>query len=197
MHNVLQYKKGETMYLIVGLGNPDAKYQNTFHNVGFRCVDEFCRLCDAKFDKGECRAITAHTRINGEKVIIAKPITYMNLSGESIWELVLKYKIPVGNLVVCYDDADLPIGNLRIRTKGSGGTHNGMKNVVHCLKTEDVVRMRVGIGHDGDMREYVLAQISQQDNQTLQPTIELCAKALMEFCSGTPIERVMGQFNKR
>ena len=186
------------MYLIVGLGNPDAKYQNTFHNVGFRCADTLCQLCVAKFDKGECRAITAHTRINNEKVIIAKPITYMNLSGESIWELVCKYKIPVGNLIVCYDDADLPLGNLRIRTKGSGGTHNGMKNVVHCLKTEEIIRMRVGIGHgDRDIKEYVLAQISKQDNVVLQEGIDLCAKAIYKFCSGTPIERVMGEFNKR
>ena len=118
------------MYLVVGLGNPDRQYADTFHNVGFLVADRLARLLGASFDKGECRAICAHARLCGEKVIVAKPITYMNLSGESLKELVKKYKIEREKCVVVYDDADMPLGAIRLRKSGSGGSHNGMKNII-------------------------------------------------------------------
>ena len=121
------------MYLIVGLGNPEKKYLNTWHNVGFMCLDRLAEKLDVSFDKSECRCVTAHAKLNGEKVILAKPLTYMNLSGEAVQELVHKYKVEKGNLVVAYDDVDLPLGSVRIRKFGSAGTHNGMKNIVQML----------------------------------------------------------------
>ena len=131
------------MYLVVGLGNPDKKYLNTFHNMGFMCVDKLAQKLGVTFDKGECKAVTAHARVGGEKVIIAKPVTYMNLSGEAVQELCHKYKIEKGNLIVVYDDIDIPMGNIRIRKEGSAGTHNGMRNIIKMISTTDFVRVRL------------------------------------------------------
>ncbi len=186
------------MYLIVGLGNPDKKYHNTYHNVGFKCLDAFASLLKCEFNKGECRAITAHASIKGERVILAKPITYMNLSGESVLELVNKYKIEKGHLALCYDDADIPLGDLRIRFCGSGGTHNGANNVIKCLQTEDFVRFRVGIGQtETPLADYVLSEIPQKDMEFLSETFDSTAKALYEFCMGHPIQKIMGKYNKK
>lgn len=185
------------MYLVVGLGNPDKKYENTFHNIGFMCVDKFAEKLGATFDKGECRAITAHTSVNGEKVIIAKPITYMNLSGESLRELVNKYKIEKGNLVVVYDDVDIPMGSVRIRPNGSAGTHNGMRNIVQCLGTTDFVRIRVGIHKETPMQlvDFVLSKLSLDDKKTMEPVFENVAGALVDFVSGQDIDAVMRNHN--
>ena len=133
------------MYLVVGLGNPDRKYLNTFHNVGFMCVDLLADKLGETFTKNECKAMTLHTRINGHKVIVAKPLTYMNLSGESVLELVNKYKIEIEKLIVVYDDVDLPMGTVRIRKGGSAGTHNGMRNIVKLLDNTGFARIRLGI----------------------------------------------------
>lgn len=185
------------MYLIVGLGNPEKKYFNTFHNVGFMCVDSLAEKLDAQFDKVECKSVTAHARVNGQKVIIAKPVTYMNLSGQAVVELTNKYKIEKGNLIVVYDDVDIPLGNVRIRKDGSAGTHNGMRNIVQLLGTEDFPRIRVGIGKDTPMRlmDYVLSQVSDDDYTLLAPAIEHAATALHEYVHGEPFEQVMQKHN--
>lgn len=187
------------MYLVVGLGNPDKKYENTFHNMGFMCVDRFVQKLGVNFDKGECRAITAHVRVNGEKVIVAKPITYMNLSGESLRELVNKYKIEKGHLIVVYDDVDLPLGSVRIRPEGSAGTHNGMRSIVQCLGTTDFPRIRVGIFKETPMQlaDYVLSQLSAQDKQQLNAAFEDVAQALAEFVGGQDFQAVMRNHNIR
>lgn len=183
------------MYLIVGLGNPEKKYFNTFHNVGFMCVDCLASKLDAEFTRVECKSVTAHARANGQKVIIAKPVTYMNLSGEALVELTNKYKIEKGNLIVVYDDADIPIGNLRIRKEGSAGTHNGMRNIVQLLGTSSFPRVRIGIGKDTPMQlvDYVLSQIQEDDYDAL--AIEQAAQALYEFAHGDPIDQIMQKHN--
>lgn len=187
------------MYLVVGLGNPDKKYHETFHNVGFQCVDSLAQSLAVRFDKGECRAVTAHTRVNGEKVILAKPVTYMNLSGESVLELVNKYKIEKGKLAVVYDDVDLPVGSVRIRESGSAGTHNGMRNIIALLKAEDIVRIRVGIGgerpREMELADYVLSKVSDADKIKLIPAIQSAAAALKEFVAGMPAEQIMQKHN--
>ena len=120
------------MYLIVGLGNPDSVYKNTFHNVGFMAVDRFAEKIGAEFTKKECKAVTAHAFVGGSKVIIAKPQTYMNLSGESVLSLTAKYKIEQDAFFIVYDDVDLGLGALRVRESGSAGTHNGMRlSLIH------------------------------------------------------------------
>ena len=185
------------MYLIVGLGNPEKKYFNTFHNVGFMCVDRLAEKLGAEFNKVECKSVTAHTRVNGQKVIIAKPVTYMNLSGQAVMELTNKYKIEKGNLIVVYDDVDIPLGNVRIRKEGSAGTHNGMRNIVQLLGTTDFPRIRVGIGKDTPMSlmDYVLSQIQDADRDLLNPALDHAAQALGEYIHGDPFEQVMQRHN--
>ena len=185
------------MYLIVGLGNPEKKYFNTFHNVGFMCVDRLAEKLGVEFSKVECKSVTAHARVNGQKVIIAKPVTYMNLSGQAVVELTNKYKIEKGNLIVVYDDVDIPLGNVRIRKNGSAGTHNGMRNIVGLLGTEDFPRVRVGIGKETPMAltDYVLSQVTDVDREKLDPAVIHAAAALDEFVNGQPFEQVMQRHN--
>ncbi|MCM1289826.1 MAG: aminoacyl-tRNA hydrolase [Corallococcus sp.] len=185
------------MYLIIGLGNPEKKYLNTWHNVGFMCLDCLAKKLDVSFDKSECRAMTAHARFNGEKVILAKPLTYMNLSGEAVQELVHKYKIEKGKLAVVYDDVDLTLGSVRIRKSGSAGTHNGMKNIVQMLSTTDFARVRVGIGKDTPMEliDYVLSQVQDCDRETLEAALDNAANALYEFANGSDLDSVMQKHN--
>lgn len=187
------------MFLVVGLGNPEKKYLNTWHNVGFLCVDSLTKKLDVSFDKSECRCITAHAKVNGEKVLVAKPLTYMNLSGEAVQELVHKYKVEKGNLIVVYDDVDIPMGSVRIRKEGSAGTHNGMKNIVQILSTTDFPRVRIGTGKDTPMAliNFVLSQLSEEDHAVVDPVLDNAAEALLQFVSGEDIEVVMQRFNTK
>ena len=187
------------MYLVVGLGNPDKKYLNTFHNMGFMCVDKLAQKLGVTFDKGECKAVTAHARVKGEKVIIVKPVTYMNLSGEAVQELCHKYKIEKGNLIVVYDDIDIPMGNIRIRKEGSAGTHNGMRNIVKMLNTTDFVRVRVGIKKETPMAlvDFVLSNVTEDDHAILDKTHDDVACALFDFVNGVDIDRVMQKYNSK
>lgn len=118
------------MYLIVGLGNPEKQYEKTFHNMGFICAGDVAELLGAKFKKKECEASVAEAYVGGEKVIIARPLTYMNSSGRAVKQLIAKYKVPEEKLLVIYDDYDLPKGKIRIRAGGSAGTHNGMRSII-------------------------------------------------------------------
>ncbi len=187
------------MYLVVGLGNPDKKYLNTFHNMGFMCVDRLAQKLGVTFNKGECKAVTAHTKINGEKVIIAKPVTYMNLSGEAVQELCHKYKVEIGHLVVAYDDIDIPLGNLRIRKEGSAGTHNGMRNIVKMISTTNFVRIRVGIKKDTPMVlvDYVLSNVTDDDHALLDKTLDDGANALFDFVHGEEVDKIMQKYNSK
>ncbi len=187
------------MYLIVGLGNPDKKYLNTFHNVGFMCVDRLAYKLNASFDKTECQSVTAHTRIAGTKVIIAKPTTYMNLSGKAIVQLVNKYKIEPHKLIVVYDDIDIPLGDVRIRASGSAGTHNGMRSVVAQLGNNQVSRVRVGIYRQTPMAlvDYVLSQLTTDDKIIMDTVCDRVAVALQLFGSGEPFDKVMREGNIR
>lgn len=185
------------MYLVVGLGNPEKKYFNTFHNMGFTCVDKLAQKLNAEFTKAECKSVTAHTLVNGEKVIIAKPVTYMNLSGEAVAELTHKYKIEKGKLIVVYDDVDVEMGKLRIRKNGSAGSHNGMKNIVQLLGTQDFPRIRVGIGKQTPMEliDYVLSQVQDADYELLNPVFDSVADALCEFVNGDDLDKIMQKHN--
>ncbi len=187
------------MFLVVGLGNPEKKYLNTWHNVGFMCVDKLAKLLNVSFDKAECRCMTAHAKVNGEKVIIAKPLTYMNLSGEAVQELVHKYKVEKGNLIVVYDDVDIPFGKLRIRKEGSAGTHNGMRNIIKMIGTDNFPRVRLGTGKETPMAliDFVLSAVTEEDRVALDPVLEDGAKALHSFICGNPLDSVMQQFNKK
>ena len=133
------------MFLIVGLGNPEKQYEKTFHNVGFIGAGDVAEILGAKFKKKECEASVAEAYVNGEKVIIARPLTYMNNSGRAVKQLMAKYKIPEEKLLVIYDDYDLPKGKIRIRAAGSAGTHNGMRSIIGETGLKNFPRIRIGI----------------------------------------------------
>jgi PTH1 family peptidyl-tRNA hydrolase len=189
------------MKLIVGLGNPDDKYKNTFHNLGFMCVDKLAQKLNLEFSKQKCRALIAETSIKGEKVIIAKPQTYMNLSGESVSELMSFFKIVPKDLIVAYDDYDLYQGECRVRESGSAGTHNGMRNIVERLGYTNFPRVRIGFKPKTDLQipliNFVLSGISEQDKPLFDKVIEIGANALYDFAQGKDIQYVMQNYNKK
>ena len=186
------------MYLIVGLGNPDKQYEKTFHNMGFIAVGDAAELLGAKFKKKECEASVAEAYVNGEKVILARPLTYMNNSGRAVKQLMAKYKIPPENLLVIYDDYDLPKGKVRIRASGSAGTHNGMRSVIGETGLTNFARIRIGI-RDEEVKipiiNYVLAEIGKEDYELYATACQKAGEAAAEFASGIDIEKVMGKFN--
>lgn len=159
------------MYLIAGLGNPGREYAGTRHNVGFEVVDALCAKYDINLNKEKFRAVFGDGRIGGEKVIVAKPQTYMNLSGESIRELANWYKIDNEHIIIIYDDISLPVGKLRIREKGSAGGHNGIKNIIYQLNTDVFPRIKVGTGMPQDpgydIKDYVLGHFSKEEIEIL------------------------------
>ncbi len=148
------------MYVVVGLGNPGSKYARTRHNSGFDAVELLASRHDIRLTKLKCKALIGEGTIGGERVALAQPQTFMNLSGESVSQLINWYKIDLDHLIVVYDDCDLPVGALRVREKGSAGTHNGMRSILYQLGIEEFPRVRVGIGRppEGwDLADFVLA----------------------------------------
>ena len=189
------------MKLIVGLGNPGKEYENTYHNLGFLALDCVVDYFGVNFNKEKCKALIAEERINGEKVIFAKPQTYMNLSGESVRELLDFYKISPSDLVVIYDDFDLPIGAVRFREEGSAGTHNGMRNIIKEIKTEKFKRVRVGF-HPKDnspipLLDLVLSKIKGESEESLSLSLNVVKNALIDYLKGKEFNVVMQKYNKK
>ena len=186
------------MFLIVGLGNPEKQYEKTFHNVGFICAGDVADIFDVKFKKKECEASIAEAYVNGEKVIIARPLTYMNNSGRAVKQLMAKYKIPEEKLLVIYDDYDLPKGKIRIRASGSAGTHNGMRSIIGETGLKNFARIRVGI-RDAEVNipiiNYVLSEIRKEDYELFAQTCKKAGEAAAEFAKGVSIDNVMCKFN--
>jgi PTH1 family peptidyl-tRNA hydrolase len=145
------------MYIIAGLGNPGKEYANTRHNSGYMALEYLAEKLNVKLNKLKFNSVYGETSVNGEKVMLVKPVTYMNRSGLALGEIIRFYKVPTENLIVIYDDIDIPLGTLRIRPKGSAGTHNGMKSIISSLGSE-FPRIRIGIGRnqDMDLADYVL-----------------------------------------
>jgi PTH1 family peptidyl-tRNA hydrolase len=184
------------MYLIVGLGNPGAKYQNTFHNVGFMCIDFLSQKHNINVSKVKHKAIIGEGEISGEKIILAKPQTYMNLSGESVREIAQWYKIEPKHIIIMYDDINLEIGKLRIREKGSAGGHNGMKSIIYQLNTDEFPRIRVGIGKPGekDLVDYVLSKVPSSEQDNLFETIKNAVGSVDLIIKGD-MQGAMNRFN--
>ena len=175
------------MKIVVGLGNPDAKYAHTHHNMGFLVVECLASRLNIKFKTRECDSLTARTYIKGEPVILAEPQTYMNLSGVAVKQLLSKYKCESKDLIVAYDDIDLQRYALRVRSKGSAGTHNGMRNIIEKIGTEDFPRVRVGIGRpplNVPLVDFVLAEVPMKDREEMGKTIESAADEIVKLiCS--------------
>lgn len=187
------------MKLIVGLGNPDREYQNTFHNLGFMSADKCAEILGMEFTKQKCKALLAEKNIGGQKVIIAKPLTYMNLSGESVREILSFYKISFSDLLVIYDDYDLVKGEIRIRQNGSSGTHNGMRNIVKEIGTVDFSRIRIGFKPEEENKipliNYVLSGIKQEDKPLFEKAIESAGNAAALFAKGEKLDLIMQKYN--
>ena len=185
------------MYLIVGLGNPESDCSKTRHNMGFDVINKLSEKFDIKVNKSKFKALYGTGLINGEKVFFVKPQTYMNLSGEAIQEFVSFYKVENKDIIVIYDDIDTTPGKIRIRKSGGPGTHNGMKSVVNCLNTEDFTRVRVGIGcpeFKGDLINYVIGHIPEEEYKVLQEGVSLAAQAVEEIVKNG-VDIAMNKFN--
>ncbi|MDE7158104.1 MAG: aminoacyl-tRNA hydrolase [Clostridiales bacterium] len=186
------------MFLIVGLGNPEEKYAKTFHNLGFLAAGDCATLLNTKFKKKECEASVAEAFVNGEKVIIARPLTYMNASGRAVKQLIKKYKISPQELVVLYDDYDLPKGHVRIRPSGSAGTHNGMRSVIAEIGFSDFTRIRLGI-RDTEVNipiiDYVLSEVRKEDYDLFADACKRAAEAAVLLAKGEKTENVMCKYN--
>lgn len=185
------------MYLIVGLGNPESEYANTRHNMGFNVINEISDKCNIKVSKSKFDALYGMGEIEGKKVILVKPQTYMNLSGESIIKFKKFYKISNKEIIVIYDDIDLPVGDIRIKPKGGAGTHNGMKSVIQNLNTEEFIRVRVGIGapeNKEDMINYVIGAIPKREKEILNESTKKASESVIEILQNG-IDVAMNKFN--
>ena len=171
------------MKLIVGLGNPGSVYENTYHNLGFIAVTRLADRLGISFDKAKFNAIYAQGSINGEKVILIKPLTFMNLSGQAVKPFADFYKIPNEDIIVFCDDIDLPKGTTRYREKGSAGTHNGLKNIIYCLNSQDFKRVRIGAGNNKnmDLKDYVLSKIDDDSMALISPAIDEAISKMLEL----------------
>ncbi len=170
------------MYIIVGLGNPGSKYENTRHNMGFKTIDRLAQEFSITVNRAKFKGLIGEGRIGSEKVILLKPQTYMNLSGQSVREIMDYYKVPEEKLIVIYDDFDLPIGSIRIRKSGGPGTHNGMKSVVGELNSRKFPRVRIGIGSsEGETIQFVIGKVSKDEQQILTMTTQAAADAVADI----------------
>jgi PTH1 family peptidyl-tRNA hydrolase len=170
------------VYLVAGLGNPGLQYEETRHNVGFKTVDILAGQLNIDIAKKKFRTLIGEGIVNTEKVILIKPQTYMNLSGESIIEAIKWYKVPLSNLIIIYDDIDLPVGKIRIKSKGGPGTHNGMRSIVGYLGSEEFPRVRVGIGtpliKEYALADYVLGRFSETEKPEILIGLKNAAEAV-------------------
>ncbi|CEN31931.1 aminoacyl-tRNA hydrolase [Paraclostridium sordellii] len=169
------------MYVIVGLGNPGKQYEHTRHNVGFDVIDILAKEYGISVTKIKHKALIGEGRVGSEKVILVKPQTYMNLSGETLIDIYNYYKVDSNNIVVIYDDIDLEVGKIRIRKKGSGGTHNGMRSILKCLGTNEFPRVRIGVSkprQGQDLADFVLSRFRKEEADDIQDGLEKAAKAV-------------------
>ena len=184
------------MKLIVGLGNPGKEYENTRHNTGYIFIDSFAEKLNVTFDKQKFNGLYAETTINGEKILLVKPLSYMNLSGEVVGKFVNFFKIDINDILVISDDLDMEVGRIRLRSKGSSGGHNGLKNIALHLNTEDFKRLKIGISNDKliDTKDYVLGKFTKEEKEVIEkmkPTID---ELLSDFLN-LDFDRLMGKYN--
>ncbi|HDR8243225.1 TPA: aminoacyl-tRNA hydrolase [Bacillus cereus] len=188
---------GTRMKLIVGLGNPGREYELTRHNIGFMAIDELAKRWNISLNEQKFKGVFGAGFVNGEKVILLKPLTYMNLSGESIRLLMDYYKIDVEDFVVMYDDLDIPVGKLRLRMKGSAGGHNGVKSMISHLGTQEFQRIRMGIDRPKNgmkVVDYVLGRFTSEEIPDVNHSIEKAADACEEWLN-KPFLQIMNTFN--
>lgn len=186
----MYFKKTTLDWIIVGLGNPGSEYERTRHNVGFRTVDLLAKQAEVKIDRAKFRALTRTTTLAGQKVLLLKPETYMNRSGEAVQLAAMFYKVPISHILVLSDDISLPVGKIRVRAEGSAGGHNGLKSIIEQLGSQDFPRIRIGVGAkphpDYDLADWVLSNFTPEEEPLLIPAIEHAAAAVLELIQNGP-----------
>ena len=194
-----QPQGGAISHIIVGLGNPGAEYEKTRHNAGFIAIDRLCDSLGVKCDRAKFKALTCEATIGNSRVLIMKPQTFMNLSGEAISEAARFYKIPADKVIVISDDVTLAVGKLRIRGKGSAGGHNGLKSIIEHLGTQEFPRIKLGVGEkphpDYDMVDWVLGKFPKEDLDKLTKTVESVPGAIASLIQ-EDITSAMNRFNR-
>lgn len=187
---------GGSMKLIVGLGNIGKEYEKTRHNIGFMVIDKLIERLNVKLDQNKFKTNFVKTKIAQEDVIIAKPLTYMNLSGEAVLQIASFFRIDNEDILIIHDDLDLPLGRIRLRDNGKGGNHNGMKNIVLHLNDSKIPRIRIGIGKDPliPQKNFVLGRFNNEEMSILDKTIDVCVDAIYDFTKLT-FSNLMNKYN--
>ena len=189
---------GGVKYLVVGLGNPDKRYRNTRHNTGFIAVDYMAKQLGVEIGKKKFDSLTAETVIAGEKVLLMKPQTYMNLSGGAVEKAASFYKIPPENVIIIFDDISLPVGKLRIRRKGTHGGHNGIRSIIDYLQSENFPRIKAGIGErpnpNYDLADWVLSTFKEDELKGIEEVASHCLDIVKLIIEGK-IEQAMSKYN--
>lgn len=195
--NNLDLYEVRIMYVIVGLGNPGKKYAETRHNVGFEVIDYLAYRNNIEVKKIKHKALIGEGIIEGQKAILVKPQTFMNLSGQSVMEICNYYKVDLSKLIVIYDDIDIDFAKIRIRKKGSAGTHNGMRNIIYLLQQDEFPRVRIGIGRPekGDLVNFVVGRFSEKEKEDIILSIRSAAEAV-ENIIGEGMDKAMSNYNK-
>lgn len=185
------------MFLVVGLGNPGSKYSQTRHNVGFSVIDVLSERYNTKINKIKFKSLYGEAKIDGKKVLLVKPQTYMNNSGEAVLEISKFFKIPLENIIIVLDDIDIDFASLRVRQKGSAGSHNGMKSIIHLLKSDKIPRVKIGIGRPEsgrDLADFVLGRFSKEQEVDIEEVV-LKAADTVECLIKEGISSSMNKYN--
>lgn len=185
------------MYLIIGLGNPEEEYSKTRHNMGFNAINKIAEKYEIEMKKTKFNGIYGSGNIEGEKVMLIKPQTYMNLSGKCVKEFLDFYKIEKEKMIIIYDDMDVEPGKIKIRKQGSAGSHNGMKSIISEIQTQEFPRIRIGIGrpiHENDKINYVIGNIPEEEMEKLEKGIEKAKEATIDILA-KGIDHAMNKFN--
>lgn len=184
------------MKIIVGLGNPGKDYEKTRHNTGFLAIDQVAKALGFVFNQTKFKSVVAEGFCKGEKVILLKPQTFMNLSGEAVLSALQFYKCSPENLLILVDDLDLPVGRIRIRPTGSDGGQRGLRSIIQCLNTKDFARIRIGVGNNKliDTKDYVMGKVNREQQALYEQALEQAAQAAIFFIDGTVME-MMNRFN--
>lgn len=185
-------------FLVAGLGNPGIQYENTRHNIGFMAVDKFSRENGFSFNKNKYEALLGECRINDKRILVIKPQTFMNNSGKAVERIAAFYKIPTDKIIVIHDDISLDVGKIRMRRKGSHGGHNGMRDITELLGTDDIMRIKMGVGakpHPNyDLASWVLGKFPKEQEENLEKGIDTAVCALKEIIM-RGIDSAMNKYN--
>ena len=192
------FKNSTIDWLIVGLGNPGRAYEKTRHNAGFRAAELLAAQANVKIDRARFRGLTASCTLAGQRVLLLKPETFMNLSGEAVHLAAMFYRIPISRILVLSDDISLPVGKIRVRADGSAGGHNGLKSIISHLGSQDFPRIKIGVGAkphpDYDLADWVLSAFSAEEEKALAPAVEHAAAAALELIQNGP-QMAAGKYN--